>query len=155
EPSCFFLGPANEEAWASLSFVAAAQAGGCLLLGATGLGKTLHGRRLVRERGNTPAFWVDGLAPHAQGLTASMPNKPAHKPFAELCLLDLLVEPCFSMVIVDDAAALPIARWNELFHAVDRIEQHGGRVALIVLAERAPLEALAGPIRERLYRRCL
>lgn len=153
DPSFFFLGPGNEEAWATLRFVARSGGGGCLLLGESGTGKTLHALRLARDCRSKPVLWVDGLAPPAPRQFAAALHVPGHP---EMPLRDALTGlRSAPLLIVDNASDLCETRWNELFHHLERLERRGARASMLALLDPQRTHALAVGLLGRLRNRCL
>ncbi len=152
DPECFFLGPANEEPWATLRFVAQTAGSGCLLLGPAGAGKSLHARKLTALRRGKKAHWVNGLSKPGQPLAAAVPGSP-DTPDAPL--IAALRSGPQQLLVVDNACDLSPLRWNELFHCIESAENAGGRVTLIPVLDSERVAHLDPALIARLRHRCL
>lgn len=148
DPAFLSVGPASEEAWATLRFIVRDGRNGCLVAAPAGCGKTILAREAAAGR---RSLWLDGFAPAEARLCAEVVqgNRRHRGP-----LLDELHGEG-SLVIVDNAADLAVSAWNELFHALERLEHGGGRAALIVLIETERAAEIDLHVLRRLERRCL
>lgn len=154
DPARFFVGPANEEAWAALRFVRHAGAGGCLLLGASGCGKTLHLRRLLADCADS-AILVNGLRVQAGALIAGATIASTGDTISGGRFEDVVLSRRFRLAAVDDAEALSAAAWQELFGAIEELERLGGRLGLVVACGGDRQGELDPSILAKVRNRCL
>lgn len=148
DPAFLSVGPANEEASATLRFIVRDGRNGCLVAAPAGCGKTILARAAAVDR---RSLWLDGFAPAEARLCADVVER--ERRYRGPVLDELHGDG--SLVLVDNAADLAPAAWNELFCAFERLEQGGGRAALIVLVESERATAIDQHVLRRLERRCL